>query len=137
MTIYTGAPHIKAAAYIAEFGSASAAHVVAAISLFDPHSAGWALFELRASHKLIKSLIKKVRITISLEFLTRLPFVSIRFAIQAILFFAFNALEIITVSIAIKYECIVAVWSRTPRNISLLRESLLKRVVSEAIVILS
>jgi len=137
LTVYTGAPHIKAAANIAEFGSASATHVVAPSSLFDPHSAVWALFELRASHKLIKCLIKKVRITVSFEFFTRLPLVSIRFAIQAKLFFAFNALEIIAASSAIEYECIVTVWSRTPRNISLLRESLLKRVISETFVIFS
>ena len=70
MTVYAVTPIIKAAANIAEFGSASAAHVVAAISFFDPHSAGWALFELLTSHKLIKSLIKKIRITISLELFT-------------------------------------------------------------------
>ncbi len=137
MTVYTVAPHKKAAANIAEFGSASAAHVVAAISLFDPHSAGWALFELLASHKLIKSLIKEVRITVSFEFFTRLPLVSFRFAIQAILFFAFDALEITTISIAIEYKCVIAVWSRTPRNVSLFRESLLKRVVCETFVIFS
>ena len=137
MTVYAVTPIIKAAANIAEFGSTSAAHVVAAISLFDPHSAGWALFELLTSHKLIKSLIKEVRIPVSFEFFTRLPLVSFRFAIQTIFFFAFDTLEMFAIPLSIENKSIIAVRSWTPRNIPLFRKGLLKSVILETFVIFS
>jgi hypothetical protein len=99
--------------------------VVTALSLFDPHCALWALLELRALHKTLEGFVKQVWITVPLKFFTRLPFVCIRFAIQTIFFFAFDALEIFTVSCSIENKSIVAVGSRTPRNIPLLRKSLL------------
>ena len=121
----TGTPHVEAAAHIAEFGTASASHVVAALSLFDPHGALRALLKFRALHKLLKGLVEQVRVTVSLKFFTWLSLMSIRFAIQAIFLFAFDTLEIFAISPFIEYKSIVAVRSWAPWNIPLLRECLL------------
>lgn len=118
LTVNTVTPHVKAATHIAEFGPASATHVIAALCFFDPDSTARALLELRALHKFLKGYIEEVRVTVSLKFFARLFFVRFRSAIQAIFFFAFDALEIFSSSCLTVNKCVIAVWSRTPRDIS-------------------
>jgi hypothetical protein len=111
----------EATTLIAEMGAASTTHVVAALCPFYPYLALWALFELRALHKLLKGLVEKVRVSVSLKFFTGLFLVSIRFTIQTIFFLAFDALEIFTIFAFVENKSVVAVRSWTPRNILLLR----------------
>jgi hypothetical protein len=114
LSVKTGASQIKATTYIAEFGSTSAFHVITPICLFYPYSTARALLELRASHKLFEGLVEQVWITVFLKFFARLSLVSFRFAIQAIFFFAFDALEIFTISSFFVNKRIIAVWSGAP-----------------------
>ena len=133
----TRASLIIATTYIAKFCPAPTSHVIASYSSFDPNGTRGTLLEFRSSNKVLKSLIKKVRISILFKFLAWLFLVSIWFAFQAILFLAFWTNKIFTISFLVKNKCIVTVRSRTPWNILLFRKSNLKRVILKTFVIFS